>query len=213
MQETFELVVESRSGMGKGASRRLRRAGKVPGIIYGAGKDPALISVAHNELVQHLEHEAFYSHILSVKVDDQVERVVLKDVQRHPAKPFVMHFDLLRVRESEKIKMIVPLHFIGENTAPGIKEGGVASHHLSDVEITCLPGDLPEYIDLDVSALNIGDSIHLSEILLPQGVELTALSQGSEYDQVVFSVAGARSAAEEEEAAEGAEEEGAEGGE
>ena len=212
MQETFELVAESRSGMGKGASRRLRRSGKVPGIIYGAGKDPALISVPHNELAQHLEHEAFYSHILSVQVDDQVERVVLKDVQRHPAKPFVMHFDLLRVLESEKIKMIVPLHFIGESKAPGIKEGGVASHHLSDVEVTCLPRNLPEYIEVDVAGLNIGDAIHLSEIVSPQGVELTALAQGPEYDQIVFSVAGARPAAGEEEE-EGAEEEGAEGGE
>ena len=213
MQETFELVAESRSDMGKGASRRLRRAGQVPGIIYGAGVDPALISVAHNELVQHLEHEAFYSHILSVKVGDQVERVVLKDVQRHPAKPFVLHFDLLRVRESEKIKMAVPLHFIGESKAPGVKEGGVASHHLADVEIICLPRDLPEYLEVDVSAMNIGDAIHLSEMVLPQGVELTALAQGPEYDQIVFSVLGARAAIGEEETGEGPEEEAAEGGE
>jgi large subunit ribosomal protein L25 len=215
MQETFELIAESRSGMGKGASRRLRRTGKVPGIIYGAGKDPALISVVHNELVQHLEHEAFYSHILSVKVNDQVERVVLKDVQRHPAKPFVLHFDLLRVRESEKLKMNVPLHFVGEGQAPGVKAGGTASHHLTDVEITCLPKDLPEYIEVDVSGLDIGDAIHLSELAVPEGTELTALAQGAEYDQIVVSVSAVRAeiGEEAEEEGEGAAEEGEEGGE
>ena len=213
MQETFELIAESRSGMGKGASRRLRRTGKVPGIIYGAGKDPALISVAHNELEQHLEHEAFYSHILSVRVGDLVERVVLKDVQRHPAKPFVLHFDLLRVSESEKIKMNVPLHFVGEDKAPGVKAGGTASHHLSDVEITCLPKDLPQYIEVDVSGMEIGDSIHLSELVLPDGTELTALAQGPENDHVVVNVTTVRAAGPEEEEGEGPEEEGAETGE
>ena len=212
MQETFELIAESRSGMGKGASRRLRRDGMVPGIIYGAGKDPALISVPHNELAQHLEHEAFYSHILSVKVNEQVERVVLKDVQRHPAKPFVLHFDLMRVSESEKIRMNVPLHFIGEDKAPGVKAGGTASHHLTDVEITCLPRDLPEYIEVDVSGLDIGDAIHLSGLALPAGVEVPALAQGEEYDQTVVSIVTARAAAPEEEG-EGAAEGGGEGGE
>jgi len=212
MQENFELIAESRSDTGKGASRRLRRTGQVPGIIYGAGKDPEMFSVAHNELIQHLDHEAFYSHILTVKVgDSQAQRVVLKDVQRHPAKPFVLHLDLLRVSESDKIRMHVPFHFIGESVAPGIKQGGVASHHIADAEISCLPKDLPEYIEIDVSGLDIGSAIHLSEIALPAGVEIPVLAQGPEYDAVVFSIGSGHGGAEEEEEGETAE--GEEGGE
>ncbi|MEN8174223.1 MAG: 50S ribosomal protein L25/general stress protein Ctc [Pseudomonadota bacterium] len=214
MKETFEINAEARSDTGKGASRRLRRAGMVPGIIYGTGKDPEMISVDHNELIKHLEHEAFYSHILAVKVDGTPRRVVLKDLQRHPAKPFVMHLDFLRVSESEKIKMHVPLHFLGEESAPGVKAGGTASHHLTDVEVSCLPKDLPEYIELDVSGMDLGDAVHLSELQLPEGVELTALSHGDEHarDMAVISLAMGRGpkAEEEEEEAE-AEEPAAEG--
>ena len=141
--------------MGKGASRRLRRTGQVPGIIYGGEKDPELISLAHNELVLHLENEAFYSHILTVKSPSGEQKVVLKDVQRHPAKPFILHIDLLRVKASEKLKMQVPLHFIGEDKAPGVKQGGVVSHNIVDVEVSCLPGDLPEFIDVDVSGMDV----------------------------------------------------------
>jgi len=192
MQETFELKAQARSDMGKGASRRLRRTGQVPGIIYGAEKDPELISLAHNELVLHLENEAFYSHILTVKSPSGEQKVVLKDVQRHPAKPFILHIDLLRVKASEKLKMQIPLHFIGEDTAPGVKQGGVVSHNIVDVEVSCLPGDLPEFIEVDVSGMDIGDSLHLSDIVLPSGVELTALQQGPENDATVVGIATAR---------------------
>jgi large subunit ribosomal protein L25 len=192
MQEAFELKAQARSDMGKGASRRLRRTGQVPGIIYGGEKDPELISLAHNELVLHLENEAFYSHILTVKSPSGEQKVVLKDVQRHPAKPFILHIDLLRVKASEKLKMQVPLHFIGEDKAPGVKQGGVVSHNIVDVEVSCLPGDLPEFIDVDVSGMDIGDSLHLSDIVLPSGVELTALQQGPENDATVVGIAAAR---------------------
>ena len=192
MQETFELKAQARSDMGKGASRRLRRAGQVPGIIYGGEKDPELISLAHNELVLHLENEAFYSHILTVKSPSGEQKVVLKDVQRHPAKPFILHIDLLRVKASEKLKMQIPLHFIGEDKAPGVKQGGVVSHNIVDVEVSCLPGDLPEFIAVDVSGMDIGDSLHLSDIVLPSGVELTALQQGPENDATVVGIAAAR---------------------
>ena len=213
MAVDFNLNAESRSDTGKGASRRLRRSGMVPGIIYGTDAEPEMISVAHNELAQHLEHEAFYSHILKVTVDGNTQKVVLKDLQRHPAKPFIMHLDLLRVKSDEKLKMLVPLHFENEETAPGVKAGGIASHHLTEVEISCLPGDLPEYIAVDVGALEVGDSVHLSQIQLPEGVEIPALALGEDHDQAIFAIAAARKVVEEEPIEEAGEAPAAEGGE
>jgi len=188
MQETFEINATARADTGKGASRRLRRTGQVPGIVYGAHKDPSMISLAHNELVQHLEHEAFYSHVLSLKLDERAERVVLKDLQRHPSKPFILHVDFLRVAEDEKLKLHVPLHFVGEGASPGVKQGGRASHSQTDVEVTCLPKDLPEFIEVDISALDTGETLHLSDLKLPEGVEITALSQGPEHDLPVVAI-------------------------
>ncbi len=198
MQQAFELTAQARSDTGKGASRRLRRTGQVPGIVYGGDAAPEMITLAHNELAQHLEQEAFYSHVLTLTTPGGEQQVVLKDVQRHPAKPFIMHIDLLRVSASEKIKMQVPLHFSGEDTAPGVKAGGVASHYVTDVEVSCLPGDLPEFIDIDMSSMDLGDSLHLSELILPEGVELTALSQGQENDVTIVGVAMPRVEEEEE---------------
>ncbi len=207
MSDTFTIDAQPRSDEGKGASRRLRRQGLVPGIIYGGETAPEMISLAHNELIQHLEHEAFYSHILSVNVAGKAEQVILKDMQRHPAKPFVMHVDFQRVSAKKKLKTHVPLHFVGENVAPGVKMGGAVSHHVTDVEITCLPKDLPEYIEVDMSAMEIGDAVHLSEIKLPEGVEIPALAQGPEQDLVVVNIHAGHGGIDEE--AEGAEGEGA----
>jgi large subunit ribosomal protein L25 len=200
MQETFELKAESRSDAGKGASRRLRHAGKVPAIVYGGGKDPLMIALDHNDLLKHLEHEAFYSHVLAVDVDGARESCVLKDVQRHPARPIIMHLDLQRVRADEKIRMHVPLHFENESIAPGVKQGGAASHHLSEVDVSCLPKDLPEYIEVDMSAMGMNDSLHLSQLKLPAGVELVALGHGD--DALVVSIHTARAQVEEEGAGE-----------
>ena len=172
MQENFEIIAVSRSDQGKGASRRLRREGMVPGIIYGGGKDPEMFSTKHNELIQHLDHEAFYSHILTVQVDGRAQKVVLRDLQRHPSKPFVQHVDLMRVRMDEEIRMTVPLHFEGEEVCPGVKGGGTLLRGMSDVEIECLPKDLPEYIAVDVSNMQIDDIIHLSQVVIPAGVNL-----------------------------------------
>jgi large subunit ribosomal protein L25 len=180
MQETFELKAEVRTDAGKGASRRLRRSGMVPGIIYGGDKDPQMVALEHNDLVQHLEHEAFYSHILALDVAGTAESVVLKDLQRHPAKPLLMHIDFQRVRADEKIRMQVPLHFLNEAAAPGVKQGGQVSHHLTGVEVSCLPKDLPEFIAVDVGAMGMGDALHLSELRLPEGVSLVALSHGDD---------------------------------
>ena len=197
MQENFELDAELREAAGKGASRRLRRSGKVPAILYGGKSDPVSLSLAHNELVKHLDHEAFYSHILTVKFDGKSEKAVLRDVQRHPAKPFITHIDLQRVSETETIRMNVPLHFLNEETAKGVKQqGGVVMHLLTDVEVSCLAKDLPEYIEVDVAELQVGETIHLSELKLPGGVELVALSHGEEYDQPVVSIHVPRAAVE-----------------
>lgn len=177
MALTFEIPAESRSDQGKGASRRLRRlADKVPGIVYGGGKEPKQIMVNHNYLLKALEHEAFYSHILTVTIDGKTEKAVLKDLQRHPFKPRILHFDLLRVNPKDPITMRVPLHFVGDSVAPGVKVGGgQVAHLINDVEIRCLPGDLPEFIEVDMSKVELDQTVHLSDLKLPKGVELLAL--------------------------------------
>jgi large subunit ribosomal protein L25 len=200
MSISFEIKAETRDDMGKGASRRLRRAGLVPAIIYGAHKEPTMISLAHNELIKSLEHEAFYSHVLDLKLGSKKEKVVLKDLQRHPSKPFILHVDFQRVSAKEKLRMHVPLHFINEDKAPGVKQGGRASHTLTDIEVSCLPKDLPEYIEVDMSEIEIGQVIHLSELTLPKGVEIPALAQGAEQDAVVVTIHSGKIAEEEEEA-------------
>lgn len=201
--ETFELNVEVRTDTGKGASRRLRRADKVPGILYGAGKDPISLTLGHNDLFHHAEHEAFYSHILTLHVDGKDEKAVLKDMQRHPYKPVIMHVDFLRVDMNEKIRMNVPLHFLNEDTAPGVKlEGGRISHAINEVEIICLPGALPEFIEVDLGELKIGDMVHMSDLKLPEGVEIVELMHGAEHDQPVASIQKARGGSDEDEEAE-----------
>jgi large subunit ribosomal protein L25 len=186
--ESFEINAQTRTDVGKGASRRLRREGKVPAVMYGGAKEAASLTLDHDEIFHHLEHEAFYSHILSVKIDGKAEKAVLKDVQRHPSKPKVQHIDFLRVSETDKIHMHVPLHFVGEEVAPGVKAGGLISHLMTSVDILCLVKDLPEYIEVDVSALETGESIHLSNIQLPKGVEIPELALGPDHDLPVVSI-------------------------
>lgn len=199
MQESFEINAELRTDKGKGASRRLRRADKVPAIIYGGKKDPQSLSLKHNELMLHLDHEAFYSHILGVKIDGKTEKAVLRDVQRHPSKPRVLHVDFLRVSETEKLRMNVPLHFMNADISVGVKqEGGVVSHLSSEVEVNCLAKDLPEYIEVDLANLELGHSIHLSELKLPSGVELVELSYGEAHDQAIVNIHKAKKVVEEE---------------
>jgi len=211
MSISFELHAEPRTDLGSGASRRLRRANKVPAVVYGASKAPQAVAIGHDELAHALENEAFYSHILSLKTGDGEERVVLKDLQRHPSKPRIVHVDLQRVSETQKLHMHIPLHFVGDELAPGVKEGGgIVTHHMIDVEVTCLPKDLPEYIEVDVSGLGLNESVRLSEIGLPSGVDIVGLSQGPEYDLPVASIHHARAATEEEGEAAGEGETGAE---
>ncbi|MCG8433252.1 MAG: 50S ribosomal protein L25/general stress protein Ctc [Gammaproteobacteria bacterium] len=198
----FQLNAEIRTEQGKGASRRLRRDGKVPAILYGARKDPQSIVFDHNELLRSLEHEAFYSHILTINLGGEQQQAIIKDLQRHPARLQVMHMDLQRVSADEEIRVNVPLHFINEETSVGVKEqGGVISHNMIDVEIACLPKDLPEYIDVDVQELELNASLHLSDIKLPEGVRIVALSHGTEHDLPVVAIHHARVTTEEELAA------------
>lgn len=202
MSDIFSIDAQPRSDTGKGASRRLRHAGLVPGIIYGAHRDPEMVSLVHSDLLLHLENEAFYSHILTVNVEDRAEEVILKDVQRHPAKPFIQHVDFQRVSAKEKIKTHVPIHFIAEGKAPGVKMGGMVSHHVADVEVSCLPKDLPEFIGVDMSTMELGDTVTLSGLVLPEGVEIPVLAQGDEYDIPVVSIHTGHAAPEEEETGE-----------
>jgi len=178
MAISYELEAQVRQDKGKGASRRLRRAEQVPAIIYGADKEATPLLLDHNKVTVALQNEGFYTHILTLKIGNESEKVILKGLQRHPFKARVLHMDFLRIKANEKLKMHVPLHFIGADVAPGIKEGGLLSHLLSDIEISCLPANLPEFIEVDVSGLGMDKLLHLSEIKLPQGVEIVALSHG-----------------------------------
>ncbi len=184
----FTLSAEVRTDLGKGASRRLRHANKVPAIIYGAGKEPMSITLEHHKLIHNLENEAFYSHILTIDVDGKSEKAVLKDLQRHPAKLQILHADFLRVSEAEKLKMHVPLHFINEEAAPGVKAGGVLTHNLTEVEIQCLPSKLPEYLEVDMAGVEMEQIIHLTDIKLPEGVELVELTHGEGHDQAIAAI-------------------------
>ncbi len=190
MSDDFTLSAEPREDVGKGASRRLRRASKVPAVIYGADKEPASVSLDHDELIHNLDNEAFYSHILTVEMGKKKEKVVLKDLQRHPYKLQVMHVDLQRVSAKEKLRLHVPLHFINENEAPGVREGGLVSHQMTEVEIQCLPKDLPEFIEVDLSALELGGTLHLSDLVAPKGVDIYALAHGSTGEEPVVGIHG-----------------------
>jgi large subunit ribosomal protein L25 len=199
MTVAFELTAETRDDRGKGASRRLRRQGQIPAIIYGGGQPPEAITLNHQQVLRQLANEAFYSHLLTIKIGSRAEQAVLRDLHRHPFKPTLLHMDLLRVTADQKLRVHVPLHFINEQTAVGVKlQGGSVSHLRIEVEVSCLPGALPEFIEVDLANLEIGDSIHLSELPLPPGVEIVELSHGAEHDVPVVSIQGRRSDTEEE---------------
>ena len=185
------LNAKARDNVGKGASRRLRRlANEVPAIIYGGRRDPVNISLSHDDLSHALENEAFFSQIITLNLDNGEEQdVILKDLQRHPAKPVILHADFLRVNKNRALTVSVPLHFINEETCVGVKqEGGIAAHSMNEVEITCLPANLPEYIEVDVAEVAVGQILHISDINLPEGVESVALSHGEDHDLPIFTI-------------------------
>jgi large subunit ribosomal protein L25 len=179
MKTSFELVAEFRETQGKGASRRLRHEGKVPAIIYGGHLEARAVTLSHQKLLIMLDNERFYSTIISLKIGEQTQAAILKDVQRHPYKNAVLHIDFQRVEENEKIRISIPLHFKGEAIAPGVKsQGGIVSHMRSEVEVSCLPRDLPEFIEVDISGLSLNESIHLSQLKVPDTVQLLDLTKG-----------------------------------
>ena len=181
MKESFVVSAELRTDQGKGASRRLRRTGKVPAILYGGKDQPQSLMLSHHEMKKHLETEAFYSHILTLRYGGKEQQAVLKDIQRHPAEPLLMHFDFQRVYADQAIRMEVPLHFKGEETCPGVKVGGgVVEHHLMQIEVECLPRDLPEFIEVDLSKMELNDAIHLSQLKVGDGVTLVELKHGKD---------------------------------
>ncbi len=208
MQDQFELNASPRSEKGRSAIRRLRDAGLVPVVVYGGGGEAVHLSVQSRELARHLEHEAFYSHILNLNVGGKKERVILRDLQRHPSKPRILHLDLFRISEDQEIKVHVPLHFTGEDECVGVKqEGGVINHLQTDVEVSCLPKNLPEFIEVDISQLGLGHSLHLSDIKMPDDVNIVALMYGEESDGAIVSVFRPRIIEEEEVAPEAVEDE------
>ena len=187
--QQFELNAEARSDVGKGASRRLRRAGKVPGVVYGAALEARPVAIDHDQLKHQSDKEAFFSHVLTLNLDSGTEKVVIKDMQRHPFRPVIMHVDFLRISEDEELTMRVPLHFINAEKCVGVKQGGgVVSHIITELEISCLPRHLPEYIEVDLIDVDVGDTIHLSELKLPEGVSIYSLRHGGDPSQPVVSV-------------------------
>lgn len=193
MAGEFEFPALARTPKGKGEARRLRRTERVPAIVYGGAAEPLAISLNQNDVLKRLENEAVYSHVLTIKLPDKEEKAILKALQRHPSRPIVTHMDFQRVSATERIRVHVPLHFLNEATCPGVKKGGIVSHNLVDVEVSCLPKDLPEFLDLDLAGLELGQVLHLSDIKTPTGVEILALSHGPEHDLQVVSVQPPRS--------------------
>ncbi|UYP29593.1 50S ribosomal protein L25/general stress protein Ctc [Pseudomonas sp. Z8(2022)] len=198
MTVEFTLSAEVRSDLGKGASRRLRRnVSMVPAVIYGGEKAPLSISLLAKDLAKLLENEAAFSHVLNLNVDGTKESVVIKALQRHPAKGFVLHADFQRVVAGQKLSAHVPLHFINEATSVGVKQqGGEISHTVNEVEVSCLPKDLPEFIEVDMAAVEVGQTVHMSNLKLPKGVELVALAHGN--DLAIANIHASRVKAEEE---------------
>lgn len=185
-QPNYEFKAEIRSDMGKGASRRLRRQGGVPAILYGGKEEAVSLTLDHDKLINAADHEGFYSHILTLHIGGKKHQAILKDLQRHPFKPKITHLDFQRVSAKEELHTNLPIHFLGEEAVK--KAGGVVVHQLNDIEIACLPKDLPEYIEIDVSGLEIGDNIHLSQITAPKGVTFVELTRGEDHDPVLVTV-------------------------
>ena len=193
MTDLFTLDAETRTDLGKGASRRLRHASKVPAIVYGLGQEPVSITLAHNKVWRAQQEEAFYSHVLTINVDGKPVDVLIKDMQRHPYKPRILHVDFLRIDASKSLHTNVPVHFINEETAPAIKtDGGHAEHHVNEIEVACLPSNLPEFIEVDLTNVALGQTLHLSDVVLPEGVTSVELAKGESHDLAVVTIKAAK---------------------
>ena len=196
-EANFKLDASVRTDLGKGASRRLRREDKLPGIIYGGEEAPVSITLDHNKVNNSADFEAFYSHVLELNLDGKVVEVLVKDMQRHPYKPKIMHIDFQRVIAGEDVHTNVPLHFVNEEKSAAVKAGGIAEHHVTEIEVTCLPKNLPEFIEVDMAAVEMGQTLHLSDLTLPAGVSSVELAKNDEaHDLAVVTVKPAPKAAE-----------------
>ena len=190
MSSNYVLNAQSRDVFGTGASRRQRRDSHIPAVVYGAGKDNETVTLDHDQVMHSLEKEAFHSAIIDLQTDAGSQQVILREVQMHPHRPLVLHMDFQRIKATEKLHMKIPLHFDGADVAPGVKvDGGILAHAITELDITCLPKDLPEYIAVDVSELGMNESIHLSGITLPEGVELTVTAYHEGEDPAVATIA------------------------
>jgi large subunit ribosomal protein L25 len=194
MSQKIEITADKRADVGKGASRRLRRSGtKVPGIIYGGRHDAQPVTLDTIELSKAMQLESFFSQILTLKTDDGEQQAIVRDVQRHPATDRVTHIDFQRIDQSEQIELNVPLHFINEETCVGVRRGGgTIMHNLNEVGIRCMPANLPEFIEVDMANLDLGDAVYLSELKVPEGVQIVELAYGPDHDQVVVTIRAAR---------------------
>jgi large subunit ribosomal protein L25 len=205
MTDLFTLDAEVRSDLGKGASRRLRHAKKVPAILYGEGQDPVSLTLEHKNVFRAQQEEAFYSHVLTLNIGKKKVKCLIKDMQRHPYKEVVMHLDFIRIDAKNAIHTNVPVHFINEENV--VKKGGAVSHHIAEIAITCLPKDLPEFIEVDLADLEVGQTVHLSDVKLPKGVTSDELAKGESHDQAVASAKAPKGLAEDDSASEEAESE------
>ena len=199
-EANFKLDASVRTDLGKGASRRLRREDKLPGIIYGGEEAPVSITLDHNKVNNSADFEAFYSHVLEINLDGKVVEVLVKDMQRHPFKPKITHIDFQRVIAGQDVHTNVPLHFVNEEKSAAVKAGGIAEHHVTEIEVTCLPKNLPEFIEVDMAGVEMGQTLHLSDLTLPAGVSSVELAKNDEaHDLAVVTVKPAPKAADAEE--------------
>ena len=199
-EANFKLDASVRTDLGKGASRRLRREDKLPGIIYGGEEAPVSITLDHNKVNNSADFEAFYSHVLEINLDGKVVEVLVKDMQRHPFKPKITHIDFQRVIAGQDVHTNVPLHFVNEEKSAAVKAGGIAEHHVTEIEVTCLPNNLPEFIEVDMAGVEMGQTLHLSDLTLPAGVSSVELAKNDEaHDLAVVTVKPAPKAADAEE--------------
>jgi len=193
-----KITATGRKDEGKGASRRLRHAGQVPAIVYGGGSEPQSIQLEHERTWLLSQNDWFYASILDLEIDGKSQKVLLRDLQRHPYKQRIMHIDFQRVNANEAIRVSVPLRFVNVANSPAGKTAGVVvTHELNEVHVSCLPGDLPEHIDVDLSALKPGDTVHLSQVAMPKGVEVPELRLGADHDVAVVMARFARTESEE----------------
>jgi len=208
MTDLFTLEAEVRTDLGKGASRRLRHANKVPAILYGEGKEPVSLTLEHKNVFRAQQEEAFYSQVLTLNIAGESVECLIKDMQRHPFKQLVMHLDFLRIDATHAVHTNAPIHFLNEDEAA--KKGGTVAHHVNEIAISCLPADLPEFVEVDLASIEIGQTLHLSDITLPKGVTSDELAKGESHDQAVVTLNAPKAAVSEDDEAAPAAEEAAE---